>query len=101
MADEISGQELADWQRVMYELKLAVNANTNAQREQSVALEKLRNEIATTYVRQDVLTPTLKALEDDIKSHSEWITWATRIVLALVIAAVVGLAITQGGGAPT
>lgn len=85
-------------ERAIHELQTTVATSTTAQRELSQTLKDLRQEIATTYVRQDVLTPTLDAIRDDVRAHGEWITWATRIVLALVIAAVVGVVITSGGG---
>lgn len=87
-------------ERAIHELQTTVAASTSAQRELSQTLKELRNEIASTYVRQDVLIPTLEAIRDDIKTHGEWITWATRIVIALVITAVVGYVISQGGGKP-
>lgn len=65
--------------------------------ELTVAVKELKAYAETTYVRKDVLDPTLAAMRDDIKEHSEWITWATRIVLALVIVAVVGTVIVTGG----
>lgn len=60
-------------------------------------VEDLVREVRSDYVRKDVLDAQLDAVRDDVKGHSEWITWATRIVLALVITAVVGYALTNGG----
>ncbi|MFS3128666.1 hypothetical protein ACLM5J_09700 [Nocardioides sp. Bht2] len=71
--------------------------NTAANHELKTGLNELRQEMKDTYVRKDVLNPTLKAMTDDIDSNSDWIRWATRIVLALVIAAVVGLVLASGG----
>lgn len=60
-------------------------------------VEDLIREVRADYVRKDVLDARLAAMQDDVKAHSDWITWATRIVLALVITAVVGYVITNGG----
>lgn len=60
-------------------------------------VEDLVREVRSDYVRKDVLDAQLDAMRDDITGHGEWITWATRIVLALVITAVVGYALTNGG----
>lgn len=84
-------------ERAIHDLQSTVATATTAQRELSQTLKELRTEIASTYVRKDVLDPTLAAIKEDVQAHGEWITWATRIVLALVIAAVVGLVVTQGG----
>lgn len=84
-------------ERAIHELQTAVMTATSTQRELSQTLKELRQEIATTYVRQDVLNPTLDAIREDVRAHGEWITWATRIVLALVIAAVIGYVISNGG----
>lgn len=72
-------------------------SNTAAQQELKTIVQGMQQEVKDTYVRKDVLVPTLKAMSDDIDSNSDWIRWATRIVLALVIAAVVGLVLASGG----
>lgn len=101
MNDDLSRQGGVNLERALHELKIAVATGTQVQKDLSTTIKELRGEIASTYVRQDVLSPTLDAIRDDVKSHGEWITWATRIVLALVIAAVVGFVISQGGAAPS
>lgn len=60
-------------------------------------VEDLVREVRSDYVRKDVMDATINAIRDDVKSHADWITWAQRIVLALVIAAVVGAVLTNGG----
>lgn len=84
-------------EQAIHELRATVSTSIDSQRELSNTLKELQSEIKDTYVRKDVLDPTLEALRDDIKSHGDWITWATRIVLALVITAVVGYALANGG----
>lgn len=94
-------EDSANLERAIHDLRITVHAATTSQRELSDTMKELRTEISTIYVRKDVLDPTLKAITDDVNAHGEWITWATRIVIALVIAAVVGLALTQGGAPPS
>ena len=60
-------------------------------------VEDLVREVRSDYVRKDVLEAELRAVRDEVKSHGDWITWAQRIVLALVVAAVVGAVLTNGG----
>lgn len=79
-------------------LETAVTASVRAQVELSETIKDLRTEIKDTYVRKDVLAPTLNGLEEKVKSHGDWMTWANRIVLALVIVSVVGAVLVQGGG---
>lgn len=83
-------------ERVIHELQTTVQLNISSQRELSQTMKDLRSEIATTYVRKDVLDPTLEAIKQDVRAHGEWITWAMRIVLALVITAVVGAVLVTG-----
>lgn len=82
-------------------LESAVSANVRAQTELSSTVKDLRAEIASTYVRKDVLDPTLNGLKEKVKAHGDWMSWATRIVLSLVIVAVVGVVLYQGGEVPS
>lgn len=86
-------------ERAIDELKMTVANSILSQNELSSTLKELRLEISTTYVRKDVLDPTLSALKDDVQAHDDWIVWAQRIVLGLVIAAVIGFAFATGGAA--
>lgn len=63
-------------------------------------IDGLRQEMASTYVRKDVLEPTLLEFRKDLDSHDNWLTWAQRIVIGAVLLALVGLVIYQGGGHP-
>lgn len=56
----------------------------------------LRTELSENYVRKDVLEPRLGAVEADVKEHADWLKWAQRIVLALVITALVVFALNGG-----
>ena len=67
-------------------------------RDLTTTIEHLRTEMASTYVRKDVLQPQLDEIRGDVKSHEDWLTWAQRIVIGLVILALVGLVVTVGGG---
>lgn len=60
-------------------------------------VEDLIREVRADYVRKDVLDARLDAIQNDVKSHDDWITWATRIVLALIVTAVLGVVLTNGG----
>lgn len=59
-------------------------------------VEDLVREVRSDYVRKDVLDAQLDAVRDDVKGHGDWITWATRIVIALVVTAVFGYALANG-----
>ncbi len=61
------------------------------------AIQGLRGEINTTYVRKDVLNPTIQGLREDVDKHSEWFTWATRIVIGAVILGLLAVVIQTGG----
>lgn len=60
-------------------------------------LKALPRDIAATYVRADVLEPRLRNIEDDVKQHGDWLTWAQRIVIGAVIVALLGLLFYIGG----
>jgi hypothetical protein len=59
-------------------------------------INQLRVEMAQTYVRKDVNDGDLAAIRDDITRHDDWLTWAQRIVIGLVLVGLVTLLITQG-----
>lgn len=59
-------------------------------------VNQLRVEISQTYVRKDVLDPQLVTIRQNIQGHQDWLTWGTRIVLAVVIVAVIGIALRTG-----
>lgn len=73
------------------------DALTQALRDLTAGVEKLRDDMDVIYVRKDVLEPQLKEIRGDIASHSDWLTWAQRIVIAAVILALLGLVLYQGG----
>ena len=60
-------------------------------------IDSLRGEISSTYVRKDVIEPTLRDMQKDIDAHSDWLTWAQRIVIGTVFLALLGVVISQGG----
>jgi hypothetical protein len=60
-------------------------------------VNELRVEISQTYVRKDVLDPQLVDIKADIQGHQDWLTWGSRIIIALVIVTVVGAAFKMGG----
>jgi tetrahydromethanopterin S-methyltransferase subunit B len=60
-------------------------------------IENLRKEMASTYVRQDVYERDLANIREDVKQHSDWLTWAQRIVIGAVLLALLGLVVYQGG----
>lgn len=73
-------------------------------RELTGALDRHRVEMAATYVRQDVLDPTLaaittamEALQEKVKGHSEAFNWIARIVIGAVVLALIAVVIKQGG----
>lgn len=73
-------------------------------RELTGALDRHRVEMAATYVRQDVLDPTLAAIttalagvQEKVKGHSEAFTWIVRIVIAAVVLALLAMVLRQGG----
>jgi hypothetical protein len=59
--------------------------------------EKLRTENEKTYVRKDVLEPTLEGMKGAIDRHDNWLTWAQRLVLGAVGLAVLGLVLVSTG----
>lgn len=67
-------------------------------RELSTTIKELRIEMATTYVRKDVLEPTLDRMQDTLDNHSSWLTWGGRLVLGVVFLALLAGVIVQGGG---
>lgn len=77
---------------------LAALAESNKQLTQSIRdltanIDALRNEMAATYVRKDVLDPQLKEIRGDIDAHQNWLTWAQRIVIGAVFLALLALVI--------
>lgn len=70
---------------------------TQAMRDLTQEMMRVRQEIAATYVRQDVFTEVVGGLRDDVKRHDDWLTWAQRIVLGVVLLAVLGVVIAQTG----
>lgn len=71
-------------------------SNTEANKELNQSVKDLRQEMSQTYVRKDVLEPTLETMKAQIKQHNEWFTWAVRIVISLVIVAIVGGVLVSG-----
>lgn len=63
-------------------------------------LDTFQAKVEATFVRQDVLEPRLKDLEKDVATHQEWFTWGMRLVLGIVILALLGAVLVQGGGHP-
>jgi hypothetical protein len=72
-------------------------AMTQAIRDLTNEMRALPDKIAETYVRKDVLEPRLSEMQKDIDAHSDWLTWAQRIIIGAVILALLGVVISQGG----
>lgn len=91
-------------QRAVHELRTALTASTESQRELSMTLKELRHEISQTYVRKDVYEAERKSdskeldeVRADVTSIKGWGVWAIRIIGAVIIVAILGLVITQTG----
>lgn len=67
-------------------------------RDLNQSIRDLRVEMSQTYVRKDVIQPTLDELRKDIDGHSEVFTWLARIVIGVVILALLALVVSQGHG---
>lgn len=63
-------------------------------------IETFQSHVDLTYVRKDVIEPRLRDLEKDVATHQEWFTWGVRLVLGVVILALLGAVLVQGGGLP-
>ena len=63
-------------------------------------IEVFQAKVESTFVRQDVLEPRLRDLEKDVEQHQEWFTWGVRLILGIVILALLGAVLVQGGGVP-
>lgn len=61
-------------------------------------IKELRQEMASTYVRKDVLEPQLKEIKDDVARHGSYWDWLVRLIVAAVIIGLLGLLFAQGGG---
>lgn len=61
------------------------------------AIKEFRAEVASTYVRKDVQDHKDATANSRLTKLEDWNTWAGRIVLALIIAAVIGGVLANGG----
>lgn len=59
---------------------------------------ELPDKMADTYARKDVVEPRFRVLETDLAKVQDWMTWAQRLVLGLVIVALLGAVLVQGNG---
>lgn len=62
-------------------------------------VEGLPEKIAEIYVRQDVYKAEKKAQDHEIDTLNSMATWAIRLVLGVVMVAILGVVVTQTGGA--
>lgn len=69
---------------------------SNSMRDLTRTLDQLRSEMASTYVRKDVLEPTLLDLRKDVDTHSKWFTWIVQTVGAVIIVGLLGLLFYTG-----
>lgn len=83
-------------QAALITMENSVTNNTNANDKLSEEVKELRSDMSKTYVRKDVLDPTLETLKSSVKSHDDWIIWVTRIVVAAVLVAVIGGVVVTG-----
>lgn len=63
----------------------------------TTAVKGLESKVEAIYVRKDVLDPQVASMKEDIKELQEWLKWILRIVLAIVVAAVLGLVVNATG----
>lgn len=89
-------ETMATLQSALITVEHAVNVNTTANTELNNSVRELRTEMSLTYVRKDVLEPTLENIRTEVKEHSDWITWAMRIVISVIIVAVLGTVVITG-----
>lgn len=61
------------------------------------AIKEFRAEVANTYVRKDVQDQKDATSHSRLSKLEEWNTWAVRIVLAIIAAAVLGGVLVNGG----
>lgn len=61
------------------------------------AIKEFRAEVANTYVRKDVQDQKDATSNTRIGKLEDWNTWAVRIVLAIIAAAVFGGLMANGG----
>lgn len=69
---------------------------SGSMRDLARTLDQLRAEMASTYVRKDVLEPTLLDLRRDVDTHSKWFTWIVQTVGAVIIIGLLGLLFYTG-----
>lgn len=74
---------------------------STSMRDLARTLDQLRTEMASTYVRKDVIEPQLADIRKDVDAHSDWMTWAQRLVIGAVFLGLLGLLIYAGGGRPS
>lgn len=73
---------------------------STSMRDLARTLDQLRGEMSRTYVRKDVIEPQLADIRKDVDAHSDWMTWAQRLILGAVFLGLLGLLIYAGGGRP-
>lgn len=71
---------------------------TETMRELKDAVKDLRGEIASTYVRKDVMDPQLAEIRRDVAAHSDWLSWAQRIIIGAVMVALLSYVVIQNRG---
>lgn len=70
---------------------------SNSMQNLARTLDQLRTEMASTYVRKDVIEPQLADIRKDVDAHSDWMTWAQRLIIGAVVLGLLGLLIYVGG----
>lgn len=73
------------------------DALTKSLQDLTSTIKDLRSEMASTYVRKDVLEPRLGAIEDDVSKHSNYFDWIVKTVGAVIILALLGTILAQNG----
>jgi hypothetical protein len=58
------------------------------------AIDELPGKIDGTYLRKDNAELRFKGIEEDIAKHSDWITWALRLIVGFIVVTGLGAVIT-------
>ena len=72
-----------------------VDTLTQSIRELNATMRELRTEIASTYVRKDVLEPRVSQIEKDVARHGSYFDWIVRLILGTITLSLLGLVIVQ------
>ena len=72
-------------------------ALTMSIRDLTTTIKDLRGEMASTYVRKDVIEPQLREIRKDVDQHADYFAWIVRTVGVIIIAALLGTILVQNG----